>query len=51
MNGTVLVTGGTGFIGRETVPVLRQHDLPVRVAPRSTDGAAVVPPDVPYAGW
>ena len=28
MNGAVLVTGGTGFIGRETVQVLRRHERP-----------------------
>ncbi|HEV7417962.1 MAG TPA: NAD-dependent epimerase/dehydratase family protein [Tianweitania sediminis] len=31
---TVLVTGGTGFVGRHLVPHLAQHGLPVRVPVR-----------------
>ena len=31
----IVVTGGTGRIGRQVVAQLREHDLPVRVVSRS----------------
>lgn len=34
----VLVTGGTGFIGRRIVAVLREHEARLRVLVRSVDG-------------
>lgn len=46
--GKVLVTGGTGFLGRTLVRELRSRGWPVRVVARSLPSAAVRVPGVEY---
>lgn len=46
--GKVLVTGGTGFLGRTLVRELRTRGWPVRVAARSLPAAAARVPGVEY---
>jgi predicted dehydrogenase/nucleoside-diphosphate-sugar epimerase len=44
----ILVTGGTGFLGKEVVAELRGRGWPVRVLARRTPGAAQRAPGVEY---
>lgn len=49
MNGTILVTGATGNVGRELTQLLRNAGQPVRAAVVSAADAANLPEGVPWA--